>query len=191
MRIDGREVRLGIALSHNTRHRAKEAYDAGITYVENSLFDSRASVEEAVHNGAEIYDACKSANLTPWSVHLPSGPIWYIDVLDEETRRGAIENLTPVMRMAAAWEAKVLVVHGCGFASDKQEELEASVDACRRSLRELSLRAQGMSVAVENLQRTPLEHSAQVKRFSGDCAGLCFDVNHLLHQSHEEFLKDL
>jgi len=96
------------------------------------------------------------------------------------------------MRAAAGWSTKVIVVHGLGGDGDEQRLMKI-IDTCRRSLDELSAFAArcGMRVAVENLPRSPLEMSWANLKLMDSCAGLCFDVNHLLLQTHDEFLDDL
>lgn len=185
-------MRLGFSISPETMHRAAEFKAAGINEAELCVFASRDSVGQALEEGGKVYDALMAANIDVWSTHLPTGELWDICNLDEDLRRRNVQNLKHVMRAAAGWGAGLVVVHGLGGDGD-DDRLQRIIDACRRSLDEMSTFAArcGMRVAVENLPRSPLEKSWANLKLMDSCAGLCFDVNHLLLQSHEEFLDDL
>ena len=185
-------LRLGFSINPATAHRAPEFKAAGIDEAELSLFDTRDSVEAALKAGGAVYDALTAAGIGVWSVHLPTGDIWEIGLWDEERRVSNIRQQQHIIRAAADWGARVAVVHGLGW-DYSPENAPKNIDACRRSLDELSSFAarQGIRVAVENLPRTPLETSEYNLRLMDCCAGLCFDVNHLLLQSHDEFMDDI
>ena len=185
-------MRLGFAITPATMDRAAEFKAAGINEAELCLFASRDSVEQALEDGGRVWDALTDADIDVWSTHLPTGGMWDICSLDEDMRRRNVQNLTHVMRAAAGWGSKIVVVHGLEGHGD-DAHLQKIIDACRRSLDEMSTFAArcGMRVAVENMPRSPLEKSGEILKLMDCCAGLCFDVNHLLLQSHEEFLDDL
>ncbi|MGI6696145.1 MAG: sugar phosphate isomerase/epimerase family protein [Christensenellales bacterium] len=185
-------MRLGFSISPKTMHRAEEFKAAGVGEAEIGLHEYRESIELALEMGGKVYDAATAAGLGIWSTHLPSGDLWEIDTLDEEQRKRNVQNLTFVMRTAAGWDSKILVVHGLG-ANYREGFEQQCIDACCRSLDEMSTFASryGMMVAVENIPRTPLECSWAMLKLMDSCAGLCFDTNHLLLQGHEEFLDDM
>lgn len=195
MYILGHNVTLGMSVSKDTikdASRMRAIYDAGIRVAEICLFDQRESDAQARKTGGEIYDAVCAAGLRPWSVHLPTGgKNFTIDSLNEADRARSVENMSAVLRMAASWDVRVAVVHGCYIQTDDPALLEACTDACSRSLAELKRNAGPVRVAVENMPRTPLGHSAEIKKTVVHCDGLCFDVNHLLLQEHAEFLDEL
>ena len=182
---------LGFSISPATMARAEEFRAAGIQKVEISLFSCRDSAAQALKAGGEVFDAVTAAGMDVWSVHLPTGPHWNIEELDEDERRLSVRNLISVARRCAGWGAKVLVVHGPIRPDMEASILQKHMDAARRSLDELSHAVHYLPVAVENLPRTPLGHSKHMLSLMDCCAGLCFDVNHLLLQSHEEFLRDM
>ena len=189
----GMPMRLGFSINPATMYRAGEFYDAGIRETEISLFDTRESVEAAMQKGGEVYDAVTSAGIAVWSTHLPTGNIWDICSDDEEARKRNVNHQNFIIRAAASWGTKIVVVHGIGSPSEDESEQQKCIDQCRKSLDEMSVFASrfGIRVTVENMCRTPLENRYKILQLMDSCAGLCFDVNHLLLQNHDEFLDVL
>ncbi len=185
-------MKYGFSISPKTMHRAEEFKAANISVAEIGLHECRESVDYTLEMGGKVFDAVTSAGIDIWSTHLPSGELWSIGVLDAEKRKRNVRNQTHIIRAAANWGAKTLVVHGLGV--NYREGLEQQcIDACRYSLDELSTFASrfGMRLAVEHIPRTPLECSWAQLELMDCCAGLCFDTNHLLLQSHDDFLDDM
>ena len=131
----------------------------------------------------------KEAGIALWSVHIPFGRELDISNPDEEKRLLALELLKPSIGLAKEWGAEVIVVHG---SSEPNEDATrgARIIACAQSLKALQKEAGSIRVALENLPRTCIARdAAETVPLSEYCSGICFDVNHLLIESHEEFMK--
>lgn len=175
--------------------------DAGIGYMEFSLknienYNDPDEKTEAIlsHSAGKIRDAAMRNNVTVWSLHLPFGAGYYdISCEDAEKRQNAVKKYSRLVEYAAEIGAKIAVVHPSFEPiedSFREERLRLSVD----SLRILSCTAKkcGIRLAVENLPRTCLGRTSdEIMRLisADDSLGVCFDVNHLLIESHRDFVS--
>ncbi len=132
--------------------------------------------------------------LAPWSIHLPFGAGWDIAHFEEEERRLAVEKLCRVIDLTIGWGPRVYVIHGC-LEPVADGERETRLAHSVVSLRALAahLAPTGARLALEDLPRSCLGNcTAEVDRMSAEAGvGVCFDVNHLLRDSHREFLDAL
>ena len=134
-------------------------------------------------------------HLRVWSVHLPFGFGWDVAHYDEEERDAACASLKRVMELTRDWGARVYVLHGC-LEPVAPEQRGVRMARSIRSLRELDEYAArfGARVALEDLPRSCLANTSLETRAMAQAAGnvpICFDVNHLLGETHAEFLKRL
>ncbi len=159
---------------------------AGFSAVEISL--PGRPVEELRPFACEAYALLRKSGMTLWSVHLPFGRALDISAVGESERARVIGELKLSVDLARGLGARVLVIHG---SSEPNEDASrpARMEACAASLRALQAYAGSMRLALENLPRTCIGRTGrEVARLSGSCAGICFDVNHLLMEDHSAFL---
>lgn len=164
--------------------------NAGIEFME---FSANADVYENA-DWQEIKRASEETGVKIWSVHAPfrskgdniSNP-------DEKMRLKAIETYTEVFRNAAFIGAKIVIVHPSSEPIS-DEERPAYISRSKESLKVLAERAAqyGITIAVEDLPRTCLGNTAEELKDIISVDGrirICFDVNHLLKQTHRYFIE--
>ena len=179
----------------------EEYKDAGIKYMEISLknienYNDPDEKTEAIisHDISKIKSAAIRNNVIIWSLHLPFGAGYY-DISCEETekRQNAVKKYSKLIEYASEIGAKIAVLHPSFEPIEdrfREERLKLSTD----SLYILSKEAKkcGIKLAVENLPRTCLGRTSdEIMRLISvdDALGVCFDVNHLLLQSHKDFVS--
>ena len=178
---------MGISVGMNTWPLLPDYARAGFEVVEISL--PFRPFEERRDFALKAFDALKAAGMTLWSVHLPFARELDISELDEAKRTAIIKELTRDIELARSLGAKTLVVHGSS-EPNPDEERPARMVACAKSLDELQAIAGDMALAVEDLPRTCIGRTGEEMAVLGKhCAGVCFDVNHLLRESHETFMR--
>jgi sugar phosphate isomerase/epimerase len=178
---------LGISVNIGNYTLMADYARAGFKVVEISLpykpFEERRAFAQAA------FDALKAASLTLWSVHLPFARDLDISALDEGKRAAAIKELTRDIEVARSLGAQTLIIHGSSEPNPDNERADRLL-ACAKSLDELQAIAHGMALAVENLPRTCIGRTGEEMAMLGQhCAGVCFDVNHLLCENHEAFMS--
>ena len=177
---------LGISVGLKNYHILPQYAQSGIQAVEVSL--PAAPIEELRAFAREAATLARDSGMTLWSVHLPFGRRLDISDPEEAGLRSALDELKKSIDLARDLGAGTLVVHG---SSEPNEDASrpARMDACARSLAELQAYAGTMRLAVENLPRTCMGRTGEeVRQLSQYCAGVCFDVNHLLMEDHAAFL---
>ncbi len=129
------------------------------------------------------------------SFHLPFYTDETVDPasLDPEIRRRTAELHAHYVRVAASMGAKIAVVHAC-LEPVADADRAARLDASRESMAALAEvgAALGVTVCVENLPRSCLGNTAAELLSIVSCdprLRVCFDVNHLLLESHADFLR--
>lgn len=164
--------------------------DAGIEMMELSLsYDLYKEVDFAA---AESF--ARAAGVTLWSLHLPfnhdfTDPAHF----DPEVRKNTVQFDTELIKRASQIGIKYMVIHASGEPieeSDREEKMKYS----KESLGKLCDAAQqgGSIIAVENLPRTCLgRNSADMLELleSDPRMVACFDTNHLLSESHADFVR--
>ena len=133
--------------------------------------------------------------LCPWSLHLPFGKAWDIAARDEAQRQEGGRKLAEIIRSAKDWGARVLTLHP-GLEPVLPEDRPIRALRSARSVRELRDVAAplGLQIALEDLPRSCLGNTGEELEAILDAApgvGCCFDVNHLLQESHADFLARL
>ena len=177
---------LGISIRLENYRLLPQYAAAGIEVGEISL--PNRPIDDLRQFASAAFSLLRQSGMTLWSVHLPYGRNLDISGTNEADRAGAVEELKLSIDLARGFGAKTLVVHG---SSEPNEESSrpARMEACARSLAELQAYARGMKLAIENLPRTCIGRASwEVDRLSASCAGICFDVNHLLIEDHAAFL---
>ena len=164
--------------------------NAGIEYME---FSTNADIYENA-DWQEIKRASEETGVKIWSVHAPfRSKDDNISNPDEAMRLKAIETYTEVFRNAAFIGAKIVIVHPSSEPIS-DEERPAYISRLKESLKVLAERAAqyGITIAVEDLPRTCLGNTAEelADIISVDeRIRICFDVNHLLKQTHRHFIE--
>lgn len=131
-----------------------------------------------------------------WAFHLPFGHTYYnIASLYKEERDYTVEKQAEVLSIAAETGAKIAVIHPSGEPIDDKNR-EMSMALASESLAKLADEAKknGIILAVEDLPRTCLgKDSAEIKKLleADSSLRVCFDVNHLLNESHRDFVKNV
>jgi len=177
---------LGISVGLKNWSLLPEYAAAGIETVEISL--PGAPIDELRLFASEAYALLRKSGMSLWSVHLPFGRRLDISATDESERARVLGELRLSIDLARGLGAGTLIIHG---SSEPNEDASrpARMEACARSLRELQAYAGSMRLAVENLPRTCIGRTGrETARLSEACAGVCFDVNHLLIEEHDAFL---
>ena len=98
-----------------------------------------------------------------------------------------------LIRMLEPFEGVNIVLHP-SFEPIEEDQREAHIAACQRSLRELGpIAAQaGKRIALENLPRTCLGRTSQeMERLteSGALCGICMDTTHMFHETPQQFMQ--
>ena len=175
--------------------------DAGIKYMEMSIknienYDDPDEKTRAItaHDADKIVAAAKRNDVKIWSLHLPFGAGYYdISCAEDDKRRNAVQKYSELIGYASRIGAELAVLHP-SFEPiadcDREKRLELSTE----SLYTLSKVAKEYDVklAVENLPRSCLGRTGDeiLRLISADSSlGVCFDVNHLLIQSHRDFVS--
>ena len=178
---------LGISINAANCDLMNEYAAAGFRVAEISPRDQpfeglRAFCEQAAEKVVK-------SGMKVWSVHLPFSRALDLSQLDPKGREQAVAHQCRVIELAGSLGAQTLVVHGSAEPNEDSERA-ARLAASAESLEILNRAAGEMRLAVENLPRTCIGRVAEeAVALAGHCAGLCFDVNHLLMQSHADFLQ--
>ncbi|MGB3927210.1 MAG: sugar phosphate isomerase/epimerase [Clostridiales bacterium] len=175
-----------------TKESWESAVAAGITDIELGLshdFDTEAILVQA----EKKYDLLSSSGLVISSIHLPFGNPWDISMLDNLGREAAIEKYKVLVDWAAEKGIGIAVLHA-SYEPIDDEERQQRLETATESVKILSdyAREKGVSLAVENLPRTCLGNCSDdmlTLTGNGRNAGICFDANHLLIESHKDFLE--
>jgi len=132
----------------------------------------------------------REAGVRVSSAHLPFGPLWEPSDPDLSARQDALGRFEGLLDWIAARGIPLAVLHA-SFEPISPAQRPARLEAAIESVARLSAYAKerGVALAVENLPRTCLGNTArEVLALAENAAGVCFDVNHLLIESHAAFL---
>lgn len=167
---------------------------SGLDYIEvtmnNVINKNPEGVEE---RAAALMSEIQESGLKVWSVHMPYSRTLDVSVIDDVKRAENVQYMKDMMRVAGVFQPKFLVLHPSSepISPDEREQRLANSHA---SIGELAPVAKeiGAVLCVENLPRTCLGQNGEemMRLIEGyDEVGLCFDTNHLLYQSHADYLK--
>ena len=147
-------------------------------------------------NWTDIKKASTDTGVDIWSFHLPFDMVRYnIAYEDHFLRKMTIAELSNYIETAAYIGAKYVVVHPSGEPISDERRKEQKKYS-KESLQQLADKAEmcGVTVAVEDLPRTCLGNTA-LELFElvscDDRLKVCFDVNHLLKDTHDVFVSKL
>ncbi|WP_158289266.1 sugar phosphate isomerase/epimerase family protein [Paenibacillus flagellatus] len=172
-------------------------YDAGIRHIEmawrHSTYDMFDPDNEAYAEALVV--RARRIGLDVWTMHLPYGTAWDVSVVDDAERAAVLDRHGRLLRLARRWGIGRAVLHP-SWEPIAADERPARVAACKRALPLLAAEAerQGVRIAVECLPRTCLGNtSAEMLELVGadERLGVCCDVNHLLQERSEHFIRRL
>ncbi len=168
-------------------------HDAGIDCVEISLNDymyDTLDIDQVVRLASE-------AGVRVRSFHLRYYPFEKIDIsnTNEETRAFSVEYQMSFIKKVSLAGVHLFVIHASGEPIADADR-PAKLAAAKRSLKELAEYADsfGSVIAVEDLPRTCLGNCSDelLDLISADPRlRVTFDVNHLLKESHRDFVKKI
>ncbi|MGI6173568.1 MAG: sugar phosphate isomerase/epimerase family protein [Christensenellales bacterium] len=191
---------LGISLgSRHTKEDVARFVREGFRYFELSIpanIGKRGQEEKYIENFVEpLMEGLREAKVCPWSFHLPFGAGFDIAAYDEAERREVVASLKRLMTLLKDYGARVFVIHGClEPVEDAQRPVRMAYSIASLSELEAHAKSFGMRIALENLPRSCLANDAKetlaMLRAAGHI-GVCFDVNHLLNDTHERFLDEI
>jgi len=204
MKLLGYEVPLGMSVTSHAPELIHRLVEEGFTHFEVGISRSlkdlatpenpscRGMEEQLVAEKDALVAAIEAEKLCVWSVHLPFGGGWDIAHYDEAERDAVVESLGKIIKLTAKWHPRVYVLHGC-LEPVAPEQRPVRVARSIQSMRELDELAKkyGARIALEDLPRSCLANSTVETRAMMLAAGvpICFDVNHLLGDTHEAFLN--
>lgn len=143
-----------------------------------------------------VADMAARHDVQIWSCHLPIHPFEKYDIssLCKETRQIAFDRYSEEIKKCAAVGINKFVVHpGAPFEdeSERSERLKCAMEF----LNDLAEVAHGESavIAVEDMPHCVGRSVEELEAIVGTNPKLriCFDVNHLLNNTHDEFIERL
>ena len=168
----------------------------GLEYIEVTMMDVIGKDSAGVSDRAAALKAkIDSAGMKIWSVHMPYSKRIDISLVDSAKRASSVNYVRDMMRVAGIFQAKRVVLHPSADTVVPDDRADR-IECCRASIAELAPVAAeiGAVLCIENLPRTCLGRNGQemmaiIEGFEN--VGICFDVNHLLYQSHADFLNSI
>ena len=168
----------------------KSAKEAGFTDVEISM---NTLPHAYIAEGEALVAAVKAAGLRVFSIHVPF--IFDYDISSpDESKQAEIEaNCKAIIDAGHKWGATVITTHASSEPFD-QSEREARLVAGKKMYEKLGDYAakRGMRLTVEVLPRLCMGNTAKECMYfsDGEKSFINFDVNHLLWESHADFIKE-
>ena len=169
--------------------------EAGFDCIQLSLPFSKWSDEKTIDWLKRFRAACDAKQLGIEYVHVPFSGSFDISLLDDAKREKVLADVCKLMDWNQYMKAPVFVIHPS--AEPIADDIRAKrIDNSVASLRRLNAEAKkhGIRLAVENLPRTCLGNTSkemnEIIARSGDDMQICFDTNHLLKETPEQFLAN-
>lgn len=172
----------------------QSAVAAGFTEVELGM-SAEDDVRAMLLKVSERLALFRAAGVNVSSVHLPFSEVYDPSLLDAAVRRQTLDRFRELIAWTGGEGIDIAVIHASYEPipdGERTERLETAV-ASIAELGEWSHRQQ-VRLAVENLPRTCLGNTAaDMLALSGQGrhAFICFDVNHLLIETHAEFYEQI
>ena len=170
---------------------AEAGYEAVECVLPSSAFES-INMEQYAPYLQTVHPYLKNAGLRVHAFHLPHGFHWDVSSTDETVRCAAVEGQKALIRLLAPLDGENVVLHP-SFEAIPEEEREAHIQACMRSVEELApvAKENGKKIALENLPRTCLGRvSEEMERLTdgGRRCGICMDTTHMFHETPQDFM---
>ena len=187
--------KIGISTSGCPVEELDSEYFAAFKNANVSFIELSAKRDEAFkYDFKMLSDLSYEYNVAINSLHLPFMPFEEIDISKPDLADATVERLSELMRRANRDAAITkFVIHPSGEPIADEERAER-MECAKNSLKKLADLAceLGAEIAVENLPRTCLgKNSAEMLELLSAHPFLraCFDTNHLLSESHEDFVR--
>ena len=171
-----------------TRENFKQMRDGGIDATELCLVHNPMELDFR-----EVRKYAYEAGIEIWSTHLPFKHEFSIVQKTAEERKTALELNAELIRRATDIGVDKFIIHP-SFIVREEDNREECINYSKEALNSLAYLASsnGAQIAVENmiplcLGRTTDELLDIVS--VNDKLRICFDVNHLLIDTHEEFVR--
>lgn len=165
--------------------------ESGMTAVELCL-----ALEHHYFEPKEVVEMATRHDVNVWSCHLPYYPYEKYDISssDKEIRQFAFNRDCELIRKAAAVGIDKFVMHpGVPFEDEgeRSERLKCVMEFAD-NLAEFAHK-EGAVIAVEDMPHCIGRSVEELEAIVGTNSKLriCFDVNHLLHNTHDEFIDRL
>lgn len=167
---------------------------AGILFTELSLHHAPL-MEYDFYDNPEIMLKSANGKVEFTSFHVPFSPKLHPANIDPKEDKEAMDIIEKSIRAALKIGIKIIVIHPSSEPNDDKTR-EQRIKTSIKNLTHLCTlcKDNGAILAVENLPRTCLcNTSAELIRIVNSVPDLqiCFDTNHLLGQTNEQFLNDL
>lgn len=175
----------------STPERWKTVREAGFLDAELDV-NSNLSTDEIMTASQKIFDDLTAGGLAVTSFHLPFNDYWDISSENEAVRENAMRETIRLLHWCGEHHIGIAILHPSYEpipAANRPARLENAI-ASIRTLGEAGA-ACGVRIAVEDLPRTCLGNCADELLLlidNGKSGGICFDVNHLLKESHADFI---
>ena len=180
--------KVGISLGKgvNLEEEIKCLSEAGINCFELSAYENK--------DYSGIGEICKKYNVETWTAHLPFDYDIDISSLEGTVANDTVKLFTAIMKSVAKEGIRIFVVHPSSEPIDDSIR-EKRMETAMANLKKLAEEAEklGAVIAVEDLPRTCLgRNSREILRLisADDRLRICFDTNHLLGESIEDFVKN-
>jgi len=165
------------------------ALAAGFTEAELG-FPWKFPPEDMLEDARRKYAILREAGVNVSSAHLPFGWLWDPSGQDPASLEATLRRFEGLLGWIAAHGIPLAVLHASAEPVPP-EDRPARLRTATQSIKELGAYAKelGVALAVENLPRSCLGNtSPELLALAEGAAGICFDVNHLLTESHASFL---
>lgn len=165
-------------------------------YCENGISHMEISVAHDKYkdiNYREIKQLSEKYGIILWSYHLPFSPFSEIDISKRKLMNKTVKYHSELIKRASDIGIRNFIIHPSGEPIIERFR-KARMDNSKESLFRLAQTAKenGSTILVENLPRTCLgRDSADIIELlsAHDSLRVCFDTNHLLSESIEDFIK--
>lgn len=169
------------------------AANAGFTDAEIDTQGAVTDPHEIIAQSELVMKELKMGGLAPTSVHLPFSPYWDISQKDAAFREEVLAKLETILAWMGSEGIPIAVLHPSYEPIDPIDRPVRLAIAAESVARLGNAAAKhGVMIALENLPRTCLGNSADemlVLIGNQDSVRICFDVNHLLKETHREFVE--
>lgn len=168
---------------------------AGIKYAELALSKDELEEYDFYENPEKLLEAARSNGVELWSFHVPFSQCFDVSSLDAQKSAEAMAIMEKGIRSAIKIGIKTIVIHPSSEPNDddtRQDKMEKSIENLRYLAKICD--ENGARLAVEVLPRTCLGNSSfDIITYLNEIPEIdvCFDTNHLLMQTNEDFLDDL
>lgn len=168
------------------------AREEGFEHME-VIFSRSYPFAQMIEKARAMYDVAVASGIKPASAHLPFGFPWDPSTANIGHLKKLRGQVMQLIETVAEWQIPIAVLHASYEVIDP-EERESRLATARDSIAIFGEHAKrlGVTLAVENLPRTALGRTAEEILYltdNGRLASMCFDFNHLLIETHAEFLK--